>query len=188
MRSSSRWCPYASSTSCVAGVGSLQQPHSPGHSQKQCSQRLKKSAIRSMNSSRSPGIKGNILRVNRMRQAPFVLVVIVLVMLMVPMVMAVALFAMVASKKLPCVGKIVFEVEEAPTLAREPALRGFAGRFAQPLAPFARRVVEMQNDVAQGLHGEVVVLLRQLESPPADCPVELERQIPCVVEAQLKKA
>lgn len=105
-------------------------------------------------------------------------VVLVMVMVVVPA------FTPVAVQQLPSVGKIVGDVEKAPTLAWKLPLPSFSCGLACALAAFAGSVIDVQNQVAQSFHREVVVFVRKLESEQADRTAKLKGEIAIVVEAQ----
>ena len=87
----------------------------------------------------------------------------------------------------PRVGEVVPDVEDAQAVAGEPAPGVVRGGGAQRVAAFAGGVVEVQDDVGHGVQVEVVVLRRQLDPPPADRALVLERQVPLVPEVQLEQ-
>jgi hypothetical protein len=89
-------------------------------------------------------------------------------------------------EKLPRVGKIMPEVEEAPAVAGQTSSRAFEGFAPQHLAPFACGVIKVENEVGDGVEIEVVVLRRQFDAPAAHRPEKFERQIALVVKIELQ--
>ncbi len=89
---------------------------------------------------------------------------------------------------MPGIGHVALHVEEPDARARQIALRTLIGSAAQYLPALAGGVVEVQDDVGDGIEVELVVLRRQLDTPAADRPGQFERQVTLVAEVQLEHA
>src|SRR5690242_3272667 len=81
----------------------------------------------------------------------------------------------------------MLHVKEAPAVSRKILLCSSVGSTAQHLPSFSRGVVEAKHGIAQSVHIEVIVVLRQFNSPPAYGAQVFERQISFVVKAELKE-
>ena len=90
-------------------------------------------------------------------------------------------------KQLPCLAEVVAHVKQAPAGTGEPALGRFTRRPTQAFSALARGVVDVQDEIAQGVHVEVVVLRGHLDAPPADSSAIFERQVAVVAEVDFEE-
>src|SRR5215472_3292307 len=86
---------------------------------------------------------------------------------------------------LPRVRKLVPNVEEGPSVSY-PALCDFVGGAAEHVAALARRVVQVENQIAQRVQVEEVILRRKLDAPSAYRTEELEWQVAFVTEVEFE--
>ena len=70
----------------------------------------------------------------------------------------------VTMKQFPGIGEVVPQIEQTPPGAGQVAFARFQRGAAQDFAALSRCVVQVHDDVAQGLHLEVIVLVRQLDT------------------------
>src|SRR5436853_803581 len=91
-----------------------------------------------------------------------------------------------ASESTPRFRELALHIQEANARTRQVLLRTFVGSFAQNLPTLASREVQVQNQVTNRLHIELVILQGKLDPPAAYGARELKRQIAFIAEIELK--
>src|SRR6266702_2591841 len=87
---------------------------------------------------------------------------------------------------MPCFRKLVPDIEETYACIRQILLCAFVSSLAQILSTLASREVQVQNQVTERLHVEMVVLKGKFYTPAADGPRKLKRQIAFIAEIEFK--
>src|SRR5437660_12875868 len=93
-----------------------------------------------------------------------------------------------ALEAVPGIGELMLHIKVAHACAGKTLLGDLVGSSAQNLAPFTRRIIQMQDHVCDAVNIKLIVFLRQFNAPATDCAHELEWQVPLVPEIEFEQA